>query len=836
MSLRWRTRISGALSHPTFRPIKADELAESLAIPAPDVVHFMAALTQMGLEGLLSVDKYNTVRLPRLGREVIGRIKVNARGFAFVIPPAKTADGDLFIPEGFTGDAVTGDLVRATVTDYDGSGTFSRGGAKSGMGPGARRGKGAAARNSGRGPSGRVVEILERGQTTFAGTLRKQGREWVVDPDGRLLSGAVLVRDVHAKNAKEGDKVVFEVTRFPTDTAYAEGVLTRVLGEAGRPDVETQSVIAAHGLREEFPPEALEEAREKSREYEQAISQGTPFKDRTDLSSHCIITIDPPDARDFDDAIEISWDETSREWTLGVHIADVSHFVTPGSALDDEASKRGNSVYLPRHVIPMLPESLSNGVCSLQEGVPRLVKSAYITFDADGRRRSEWLRQGIITSRKRFTYLEAQAIIDGDKSEAHKHARTDTPVDDEVRSVLLRANELAKVLRRRRLADGMITLELPDSELVFDDEGRVKDVVPEDDAFTHTLIEMFMVEANEAVARIFASLDVPLLRRIHPDPSPGAMEELRVFARGAQVRIGEEPDRRDLQRLVDAVRGTDRSRAVHLAVLKSLSKASYSPAHIGHFALASEHYAHFTSPIRRYPDLLVHRAVEAYLELTSNGDRAATGKRRREITSLLHDDTRVADEEVLVGLGRHCSDTEIEAAEAERELRTFLVLQFLQEHFLGATMRGVITGLLGSGLGVAVTLDKYLVDGLIRFRDVASAKGLDRWSLAPTTGRLVNERTGLSVGLGDPVEVKISAIDLPSRELSLTVERLGKPRSDRLAQGDLADGHVPETTTRITRDHRADTPESGSRWRRRTRNEKGERGGFKQGRRGRKAR
>lgn len=786
-----------------------------MGVPAPEVVHFKEALTQMGIDGMLSIDKFGTVRLPPMGREVIGRIKVNARGFAFVIPPARTADGDLFIPEGFTNGAVTGDLVRATVVSIDGPG-----------GRGGRPGKGTAQRAR-RGPSGRVVEVLERGQTTFAGTLRKQGREWVVDPDGRLLSGPIVVRDVHARNAREGDKVVVDVTAFASDTGWAEGVIVEVLGEAGRPDVETEAVIRSHGLREEFPAEAIEEARARSRAFEDAVREGDSFDGRANYTQHCIITIDPPDARDFDDAIEVSFDEASGEWTLGVHIADVSHFVTPGSSLDEEAEKRGTSVYLPRHVVPMLPEVLSNGVCSLQEGVARFVKSAFITFDRDGRRRSEWLRQGVIKSRKRFTYLEAQAIIDGDRSAARTHARTDTPVDDDVRDTLLRANELARVLRRRRVQDGMISLELPDSELVFNDEGAVVDVVPEDDAFTHTLIEMFMVEANEAVARIFASLDVPLLRRIHPEPSPAAMEELRIFARGAQIRMGEEPDRRDLQRLVDAVRGTDRSRAVHLAVLKSLSKATYSPALIGHFALASEHYAHFTSPIRRYPDLLVHRCVEAYVELTENGDRPATGKWRREMTALLDDDTRVKDEGTLVAMGRHCTDMEINAEEAERELRTFLVLQHLEANFLGATMRGVITGLLGSGLGVAVTLDKYLVDGIIKFRDVSNSRGQDRWSLAPTTGRLVNERTGLSVGLGDPVEVKIAGINLAARELTLTVERLGKPRSDRPAN---------EETTRLVRDHRADTPESGTRWRRRTRNDEGERGGYKMGRRGRKSR
>lgn len=817
MSLRWRTRLMGALSHPAYRPTSVSNLVEQLAVPAPEVVKLREALTAMVADGLLTLDGRDIVRLPPIGREVIGRIRVNPRGFAFVIPPSKTADGDLFIPEGYTKNAVTGDLVRATVMQFESAERKTNKGVKSGKG----------------GPTGRVLEIIERGQTTFAGTLQRQGHDWIVLPDGRLLSSAVLVRDPHAKNAKVGDKVIVDVTRFPTDTGFAEGVIVEVLGEAGRPDVETQAVIRSSGLREEFPPEALTQAVDAAQAFERDAVRATTepiatvFPSRDDFTSNIVFTIDPPDARDFDDAIEVSFDESNKEWTLGVHIADVSHFVTTGSSLDIEAAARGNSVYLPRHVIPMLPESLSNGVCSLQEGVARRVLSVFVTFNEDGRPRSEYLRGGVIRSRKRFTYLEAQAIIDGDRNAARTHARSDTEVDDEVRDGLLRANRLAQALRARRLRDGLITLELPDSELVFDDEGRVKDVVPEDNAFTHTLIEMCMVEANDAVARIFAALEVPLLRRIHPEPSPGAMEELRVFARGAQVRIGDEPDRRDLQKLLDAVRGTDRVRAVHLAVLKSLSKATYSPALIGHFALASEHYAHFTSPIRRYPDLLVHRTVEAFLDFTKNGHRPPGGKRLREVREALENDSRVTDEEQLITIGRHCTDTEIGAEEAERDLRTFLVLQFLKEHFLGGTMRGVVTGLLGSGNGIAITLDKYLVDGLIRFRDVSGPRGNERWSLHPATGRVVNERTGLSVGLGDPVEVTISAIDLPTRELSLTIDRLGRPRED----------HVREAEpTRIARGNAKDAPESGSRWRRRERKETGRRGAFKQGRRGRKSR
>ena len=370
-------------------------------------------------------------------------------------------------------------------------------------------------------------------------------------------------------------------------------------------------------------------------------------------------------------------------WTLGVHIADVAGFIPVGSPLDVEAHARGTSVYLPRRVIPMLPEVLSNGVCSLQEGVNRFTKSVFIEFDGRGKVLGQRVSRSVIRSRKRLTYLEAQALIDGDRKEARKHARTEPVYEDELLDALRMSNQLARTLRKRRQRDGMIVLNLPEVELVFDDDGHVIDAVPEDDAYTHTIIEMFMVEANEAVARTFSAIDVPLIRRIHPEPALGDVQELQMYASIVGLRVPDSPTRHDLQQLLDATRDTPAARAIHFAVLRTLSKATYSPALVGHFALASAHYAHFTSPIRRYPDLTVHRALEAYLDRTDNGRAAPGGRKRKAFARDLMADDRVLDEGQLVELGRHCSEMEVEAEQAERELREFLVLQFLAEHHLG---------------------------------------------------------------------------------------------------------------------------------------------------------
>jgi len=311
---------------------------------------------------------------------------------------------------------------------------------------------------------------------------------------------------------------------------------------------------------------------------------------------------------------------------------------------------------------------------------------------------------------------------------------------------------------------------LPEVELVFDDDGHVIDAVPEDNAYTHTIIEMFMVEANEAIARMFDALRVPLLRRIHPEPRFGSLEELQMYARAAQVSIPEAPTRFDLQRVLDSTRDTPASRAMHFAVLRTLSKAIYSPALIGHFALASDHYAHFTSPIRRYPDLIVHRSLEALLERTDNGQKRPGGRKRDALGAALRADDRVADEARLIELGRHCSETEREAEAAERALRAFLVMQFLAEHHLGDEFPGVVTGV--AGRGVFVSIERFLVEGMVPTQDLpSSGERADRWSIDPSTGRLVAQRSGVAIGIGDIVTVKIVAVDLASRHLDLVLTK-----------------------------------------------------------------
>jgi ribonuclease R len=740
MPLRFIHRLLDHLSHEGYRPTTIRNIVKDLRITHEDRQAFDEAILKAEEDGMVELGRDECLRLPSLPDEIVGKYRSNKRGFGFVKPTQRFREGDVYIGAGAQGDAVSGDTVRVAI-------------ARSG-------------RWKGKGDAGKIVEVLERGRGEYVGTLYKRGDSWFAQPDGRELHDPIIIRDVGAKDAKKGDKIVFEMLQYPEKDYYGEGVISRVLGDAGRPDVETQAVMLAYGLFEEFNEDSKEEARNAATHFEETGDEG-----REDLTSKFIFTIDPPDARDFDDAINITFDKDTNEWELGVHIADVASFVSQDSALDKGAIERGNSVYLPRRVIPMLPEVLSNGVCSLQEGVRRWAKSVFIRFDNKGRVLGHRLQNTVICSAKRLTYLEAQALIDGDEKEARNNTVAGGAYSDELISTLKLADTLAKKLLTRRRRDGMIELQLPEVVLEFDDDGHVMDAHPEDNAFTHRVIEMFMVEANEAVARTFAGIDIPLLRRVHPEPKFGDMIELRLFARSVGIGISEEPTRQDLQRLLQATKDGESSRAVHFAVLRTLTQAIYSPAEVGHFALASHHYAHFTSPIRRYPDLTVHRAIASYLDHTNNGATMKGGKSKRAIIGNIRNDHRALDEGTLLEVGAHCSSTERNAEQAERSLRTFLVLQFLSEHHLGDEFTGIITGF--TSVGLFISLERFLVEGLCRFDSLKqSSKSAGRWEKLEGTGQIVAVKSGAVLSIGDRVTVQITAIDLPSRQMEVHVIKM----------------------------------------------------------------
>ena len=760
MPLRYKQRLLSHMAHDAYTPTKVETLAADLGFD--DLEEFRDAVEQMAAGGDLEVSHKGAVRLisiwdlaQRDAGHIEGRFSRARKGFGFVRPDVPVRGGDLYIPARSTGDAMTGDIVRVQVKKDK------------------RAGRGAAGAES---FVGEITEIIERKQANFTGTIEKRGHDWVVNPDGKTITDPIVVRDAESKNVKDGDKVVVEITEYPEDDYLAEGVIVKVLGDAGRPDVETEAVIAAYDLPpNEFPEDCVQQARDITKKFNEDIDRflkggASALPDRRDMTGDFVCTIDPPDAKDYDDAIAIK--RVKDGWEVFVHIADVGTFIERDSPLDLEARDRANSCYLPRLVIPMLPEILSNGICSLQEGVERFVKTAIIRYDRHGNVTAQGVSNSIIKSRKRMTYLEAQALIDGDLEEARKHAKTDTEHTDELIGVVKEMNACAKAIQGPAQAPGhdqprpaRRRADLRRRRARHRRRARGRRLHPHPHRDVHG-------RGQRGPRPPLRGSERPPHPAHPPGPQPQRRRAPPARRRRRRLPRARAPDsREEIQGLIEATRGKPPARAVHMAVLRTLTKAEYSPALIGHFALASEAYAHFTSPIRRYADLTVHRALAEYLRQTDNAESRpkSEGERRKLGKSLLETDACPHESE-LVAIARHCTMREQNAEDAERELRQFLVLQLLEKH-IGETFKGLITGV--TNRGVFVQLDKYLADGMVAKEDLPGDTTRDNrrptWKVDNRTGALVDQASGRSFNMGDTVDVSIAKIDLARRQMDLVI-------------------------------------------------------------------
>ncbi len=691
----------------TFGPnhlvLRANPAGDSiLAKKHPDI---QVAEPEASSENLETIPK--PVKPKRDRSEVVGIFRTApARDFGFVRLSPVTGEAkieDVFIPPPATRGAMEGDTVRIRIV---------------------RSGKDGKTEGS-------VEEIVVRARREFSGTYQLVDGKSFVWLDGANLEHPIEIGDIRGLPLNDKDKVIVELVRFPDAVHVGEGVILKVLGSSKNPAVDTMAVMHQFGLPETYPEAALEVARHQADLFDdQVIPQG-----RTDLRLVPTLTIDPVDARDFDDAISLSKNEKGN-WELQVHIADVSHFVPLGSALDEEARKRGTSVYLPDRVIPMIPETISNHLASLQPDHNRLAKTVFMEFTPDGTLIHTHTFNSVIRNQYRFNYEQIDNYLEDREAWRDK-------LTPEIFQVVADMHELAMLLRQIRNSKGALELTLPEVKIDLDKTGKVRGAHLVLHTESHQMIEEFMLAANQAVASWLDSLELPFLRRAHAPPNRMKMRRLNDFVRALGIPAENMEDRFEIQRVVNAVRGMTTEYAVNFAILKSMSKAVYQAEFERHYALDMTHYCHFTSPIRRYPDLVVHRIVQKLIE----------GKPARE------------DENVLEHLGQQCSDAEQNAELAERELIRVKLLHFMAKK-QGELLTGVVSGVRPTG--VTVRAIEIPVDGLIPVKSLPN----DRYRFDRDTHTLEGFKSGNRFRLGDELIVRVERIDTAKRHLIFGFERL----------------------------------------------------------------
>ncbi|MBR1968400.1 MAG: ribonuclease R [Clostridia bacterium] len=625
-------------------------------------------------------------------REIIeGKLQGNERGYAFLIP-LEDGKEDYFIPHSDLKGAMHGDTVLAETTDGDGARTTAR-----------------------------VLKILKRGITELVGTYFTCKSGGFVSPDERKYYNDIFIPFGKGVRAKAGDKVVCKILSYPKKQ-NPEGIITEVLGRQFERKAELKSILRSFNLPDKFPKEVLSEAN--------ALNETVTEKDlenRKDFRGLTTFTIDGEDARDFDDAVSIK-QLRGGKYLLGVHIADVSHYVKGGGAIDKEAFTRATSVYFPERVIPMLPETLCNDVCSLKEGVERLTLSCVMTVNKEGKVVDYEITPAVIKSTARLTYNKVQKIIDGDKTLINEYKSI-------VKDILL-MNELADILIERRDLDGSIDLDVKESAIYVDNQGEiVVKPAPRDKA--HRIIEEFMILANVTVAEYMFYLEKPFIYRVHEDPTEEKLENFYAFLAGLGINAKRKRDEifsKDFQSILKNAEGTPAYTLINRVMLRSMQKAKYSPIDTGHFGLSLDHYCHFTSPIRRYPDLVIHRIIKDLL----------SGKNNLE--------ERYG--EFVFDAAKQSSEMEKNATEAERAVDEYYKLLYISD-FIGEEFDGVISGVMN--FGIFVELDSG-VEGLVKSETISSRKRLthDEKNYTLSDGKT-------TFRLGQKVKIKVVGVNLGDR-------------------------------------------------------------------------
>jgi ribonuclease R len=706
-------------------PLTREEIARKLDLSSvEDSVALSRRLSAMERDGQLLRNRKN--RFCIINREdlIAGRVLAHSDGFGFLRPEE---DGDdLFLSPKQMRSLLHGDRVVVNVAGID------------------RRGR----------REGAVVEILERHNHRIVGRLQREGGMMIVIPDSKNIHQDILIPDRHCGEALEGQIVVAEILEQPNRRRPPVGRVIEVLGDHLAPGMEIEMAIRSHELPYLWPDEVLEESEKIGEEVSEASKKG-----RVDLRDLPLVTIDGEDARDFDDAVYCK--KTKNGWKLLVAIADVSHYVKVGSPLDIEAKARGNSVYFPSNVIPMLPESLSNGLCSLNPNVDRLCMVGELYIDHEGKVFRSRFFEAVIRSHARLTYDEVSEILE-QKNKVLRGRR------EELLPHLEALYELYKVLHAEREKRGAMDFDTTESTIVFGKDRKIENIIAIERNDAHRLIEECMITANRAAARFLKRKKIDSLQRVHGGPSESKLLNVRTFLGelGLKLEGGDSPEPSDYMKVINETKERPDRHLIQTVLLRSFSQAVYSPELSGHFGLALDEYAHFTSPIRRYPDLLVHRAI-----------RYALTEKEPALFNYSYADMKQ--------MGEHCSETERRADEATRDVSSWLKCEYMQDR-LGESFDATITAV--TSFGFFAELNDIYVEGLVH----VSSLGRDYYHFDPVSHSLKGERTGQGYRLGDAVRVVVTRVDLDERKIDLALDEAKSKDEKKRAKKKKKSGKVKE--------------------------------------------
>ncbi|WP_374721491.1 ribonuclease R [Peribacillus tepidiphilus] len=689
-----------------YKPLTVQELEEALGIKdSSEFKDFVKALVKMEDKGLVVRTRSNRYGLPEKMNLVRGKLTAHAKGFAFVTPEEPGMD-DIFIPPTETKNAMHGDIVLVRISSEK---------------SGARR-------------EGSVEKIIERGVTEIVGTYVESKHFGFVIPDDKKIVNDIFIPKSASMGAVEGHKVVVRLTSYPEGRVSAEGEVIQILGHKNDPGVDILSIIHQHGLPLEFPEEVLEQAKQTPDSIDESEIQN-----RRDLRDEMIVTIDGADAKDLDDAVTVRKLDNGN-YKLGVHIADVSYYVKEGSPIDREAYERGTSVYLVDRVIPMIPHRLSNGICSLNPKVDRLTLSCEMEIDEDGQVVNHEIYQSVIKTTERMTYSDVNKILVDKDEELRKRYEPLVPMFEEM-------EKLASILRAKRMKRGAIDFDFKEAKVLVDEEGKPIDVVLRERSVAERLIEEFMLVANETVAEHFHWMDVPFIYRIHEDPKEDKLQRFFEFITnfGYVVKgTANSVHPRALQEIIEAVEGKPEEMVISTVMLRSMQQAKYNPESLGHFGLSTDFYTHFTSPIRRYPDLIVHRLIRTYL-----------------IEGKLDQATREKWDALLPEIADHTSNRERRAVDAERETDDLKKAEFMLDK-IGQEFDGIISSVTNFGMFVELP---NTIEGLVH----VSVMNDDYYRFDERHLAMIGERTGKVFRIGDEITVRVINVNKDERAIDFEV-------------------------------------------------------------------